>query len=30
MSRWIAVNTITQYASLSKMIRRVLKSNNQP
>ncbi|AUS34185.1 hypothetical protein ABIE52_005479 [Rhodococcus sp. OAS809] len=30
VSRWIAVNTITQYASLSKMIRRVLKSNNQP
>ncbi|MFC8932342.1 ClbS/DfsB family four-helix bundle protein [Rhodococcus sp. NPDC057135] len=29
VSRWIAVNTITQYGSLSKMIRRLLKSANQ-
>ncbi|WP_260684532.1 ClbS/DfsB family four-helix bundle protein [Rhodococcus sp. KBS0724] len=29
VSRWIAVNTITQFASLSKMIRRLLKSANQ-
>ncbi|MDV6272716.1 ClbS/DfsB family four-helix bundle protein [Rhodococcus erythropolis] len=29
VSRWIAVNTITQYASLSKMVRRLLKSANQ-